>query len=108
MNLYDQVVKHFNSKGRRWPSPHDALLFLFTEIAEATELYLSQPIKAYVRSHPEQKEPYSEERYAEELGDVIYMAIVAGAVMGVDPVEAMVERMSLELGEESEPNDPLN
>lgn len=87
--LTDEVLKHFEKMGRVWPSVEDALLFIATELAEATELVLAE--KPYVRNHA--KEPFSPGRFAEELGDIIYMCVIAGQTRGVDPVEAMLAKM---------------
>lgn len=88
------VVDHFDFAGRSWPTLEDGLLFLLTEVAEASELVLRSPAKDYKRNHP--KEGYSQERFAEELGDIIYMAIVTGKVARVDPIRAMLQKMSKE------------
>lgn len=91
--LSKQVLKHFETKGRVWPSVEDALLFMMTEVAEAIELILIR--KKYVRNHPEHKEFFTPARFAEELSDVIYMAVIAGEVEGVDPLNELRERMKL-------------
>jgi hypothetical protein len=88
--VYD-VVNHFNAKGRMWPNVKDALGFALTELAEAWELDLART--PYIRNHPGDKEPFTKERFAEELGDVIYMCIIAGWVENVDVVDAMYEKM---------------
>lgn len=87
--LKDEVLNHFETMGRVWPSTEDALLFIATELAEATELVLAE--KAYKRNHA--KEPFSPGRFAEELGDIVYMCVIAGQTRGVDPVEAMLAKM---------------
>lgn len=91
MNLFYSTIQHFDRTGKAVPETADALLFIVTEVAEATELLMAT--KPYVRNHPETKEPFTAPRFAEELADVIYMAIVAGATQGVDPLEALERRV---------------
>lgn len=88
-----EVIETFNALGRVWPTTQDALLFIHTEVSEAAELDLAR--RPYLRNHV--KEPYTPERYAEELGDAIYMAIIAGRVEGVDAVQAMRDKMARHL-----------
>lgn len=90
--LIHLVYKYMEKKGKVWPTPEDSILFLTTELAEAIELLLSQ--KNYVRNNPQNKEMYSSQRFAEELGDIILMAIVSGMVCGVDPVTALEHKLS--------------
>lgn len=86
------VVDHFEKRKKVWPTVQDALLFTMSELAEAIELVLART--PYRRRHPEEKEPFSTERFSEELGDVIYMAIIAGEVEGVDPITALIKKMN--------------
>lgn len=96
--LYSIVTDHFFGLKRVTPSTEHALLFIGTELSEASELLLSRV--AYRRNHPNDKESFSKERFAEELGDIIYMAIIAGYVEGVDPVEAMIKKMESQIKKE--------
>lgn len=84
------ILNHFELTKRVSPTVEDGLLFIGTELAEASELILRE--KTYLRNHPD-KESYSPERFAEELGDVIYMAMITGSVRGVNPLAAMFEKM---------------
>ena len=86
-----KVLADFRERRRQTPSTEDALLFIQTELAEATELVLAKPNKKYLRNSP--KEPFSKARFAEELGDIIYMTIIAGYTENVDPLMAMKNKM---------------
>lgn len=86
-----KVLLHFNNSGKIWPSLEDAILFLQTEIGEAIELLLSK--KPYKRNHPDNKELFTKERFAEELGDVIYMAIIAGNIAEVDVIQVLLKKI---------------
>jgi len=94
--LAHEIKTHFIEKGREWPSVEDALLFVTTEVAEAMELVLAMPHRKYKRNHPEDKEPFSRERLADELGDIIYMCMITGLVQNVNPFEAMLNKMQKE------------
>ena len=88
----EQVIDHFEAKGKVWPNITDGLLFTQTELSEAIELILGKD-REYVRNNPDDKEAYTPERFAEELGDVIYMCIITGVVAGVNPIDAMHNKM---------------
>ena len=75
-----------------WPhTTEDAILFAQTEISEAVEVLFAR--KSYVRNHPEDKPGWSASAFGEELGDAIFMLIVAGIMIGVDPIMAMYTKM---------------
>lgn len=94
----DLVKRQFNLLNRVWPDINDALQFVDTELAEVKELLLAR--KPYRRNHPENKEAFSEERLAEELGDALYMIIVTGIVSGTNPIDAMFDKMIRHLEKE--------
>jgi hypothetical protein len=85
------VLKHFVEHKRIQPTIKDALGFIVTELAEVWELDLAR--EPYIRNHPEDKEPFTKERFAEELGDVVYMCIIAGSIEHVDVIDAMYKKM---------------
>ena len=108
------IKRHFEERKRIWPTTEDGLLFIQTELAEASELVLS--LNKYKRNHPESKEYFSEDRFAEELGDIIYMCIITGLTKDCDPIDALLKKMdsqleSLELSPKkksaSQPTPPL-
>lgn len=97
-DLHLAIKEHFNIRERIYPTVEDGLLFAITEISEAIELWIIQ--KDYIRNHPNSKEKYSKERFAEELGDAIYMLMITGIVAGVDPEKAMLDKMRNQLEKE--------
>lgn len=97
--LAEAIAYHFDGRGRMWPTTEDSLLWMITEIAEAFELLSAK--KNYVRNNPDDKEPFSKERFAEELGDVIYMAIITGLVEGVNPLDALLNKMNNQIKKET-------
>ena len=94
------IKYHFEGRSRVWPTVEDGLLWSMTELAEAFELWSAK--KNYVRNNPNEKEKYSDERFAEELGDVIYMAMITGLVVGVNPLEEMIKKMRTQIEKEIE------
>jgi len=96
--LAEAIAYHFDGRGRVWPTTEDSLLWMITEIAESFELLSAK--KNYVRNNPDDKEPFSKERFAEELGDVIYMAMITGMVEGVNPLDAMLNKMNNQIRKE--------
>ena len=100
IDIVEAANYHFDGRKRVWPTTEDGLLWMVTEIAETFELVSAR--KSYIRNNPENKEQFTKERFAEELGDVIYMAIVTGLVEGVNPIEAMFNKMKNQINEELE------
>lgn len=96
MELIDLVKDYYDKRGLKWPNFDDAMKFVITELGEVYELDLNR-IGGYIRNHPENKPTYSKEAMAEELGDAIFMLIVAGYVDGVDPIKAMTDKMNRKL-----------
>lgn len=64
-----------------WVSPDmkDAVCFVVTEAGETLDAVLR--LQSYVRNHPEEG---SRQQVAEELGDVVFMAMVTANIMGFD------------------------
>jgi len=97
MDLVELIKKYYNERKLKWPSFDEAMKFVVTELAEVYELDLAR-IGGFVRNHPETKEEFSKERLSEELGDAIFMLLVAGYVEGVNPIESMKAKMCKKLG----------
>ena len=93
------VMLYFKLRGYKMPTIEEALMFAHTELGEVYEILLAQE-GGWKRNHPEGKPGYSTEALGEELGDAIMMLIVAGKVVGVNPVEALRAKMMRKLREE--------
>lgn len=89
------VSDYYEARGLVWPDARAALLWALTELAEAAELELARD--EWVRNNPGDKEEWSSERFAEELGDVIFMCIVAAMVEGEDALQAMTDKLGRKL-----------
>lgn len=78
---------------RVWPPDADtALMWALTEMGEATELLLERKAD-WVRNNPGKHPPFSKDRLAEELGDIIMMVVIAGMVEDVNPIVALRNKL---------------
>lgn len=96
-DILDFIAEYFHKRGLKWPTFDEAMKFVQTEIAEVYELDLAR-IGGFVRNNPQDKEQFSKERLAEELGDAILMLLVAGMTENLNPLEAMENKMRRKLG----------
>jgi hypothetical protein len=85
------IERYYEVRKLTWPNFKEAMQWMQTEVAEVYELDLARG--TWVRNNPDNKEPFSKERLAEELGDAIMMLIVAGRVEGVDPMLALQRKI---------------
>lgn len=86
------IRAYFVLGGLKWPTMWQALGFAHTEIGEAYEVLLRK--WDWKRNDPKKEEiRYSNVDFGEELGDAIMMLIVAGLEMGVDPVQALLQKI---------------
>jgi len=66
--------------------------WITTELAEVLEILLGRE-GDWVRNNPGDHDNVTDDKLAEELSDVIFMAIFTGIVNGVDPLAAMIKKM---------------
>jgi len=95
------VRLYFKLRGYKMPTIEEALMFAHTELGEVYEILLAQQ-GGWKRNHPEDKPGYSVEALGEELGDAIMMLIIAGVVVGTNPVEALRAKMMRKLREKKD------
>jgi NTP pyrophosphatase (non-canonical NTP hydrolase) len=95
--LKDFIIRYFEMRGLTWPNFDAAMKFVQTELGEVYELDLAR-INGWVRNNPQTKLSFSKEQLAEELGDVIMMIMVAGIVEGIDPLNALINKMYKKIG----------
>ena len=88
---WDYLIERVGHGTLKQPTTEDALLFAITEVSEAIEVHMGN--KGYVRNNPETKPKFTREGFARELGDAIFMLLVAGITAGVDPISAMISKM---------------
>ncbi len=86
------IDEHHTARGLKFPNEWEALAFAQTEMGEVYELLLAE-IPGWTRNHPERHEGFTEERFAEELGDVIMMLMMAGMARGVNPLDALAKKL---------------
>lgn len=96
------VLAYFYFRELKMPdTEYEALGFLVTELGEVYEQLLAKT-EGWVRNNPQNKEEHSTVLFAEELGDVIMMALIAGYVGGADPIAALHLKMARKMKEQGE------
>ena len=90
--LTSKILDYYEFRDYKFPSMWEARAWADTEMGEAMELILAKE-GGWVRNNPEGKEPFSLQRFGEELGDHIMMVIVMGLALGIDPLACMEEKM---------------
>jgi NTP pyrophosphatase (non-canonical NTP hydrolase) len=96
-DLVKLIKEYYDYRDLKWPNFDSAMKFVQTEIAEVYELDLARE-GGWVRNNPQNKPTYNKEDMAKELGDCIMMLVVAGIAEGVDPVEALVNKINKKMG----------
>lgn len=97
MNLTQEIKEYYEKRELKHPNIWQALGWVAAELGEVYEQLMARE-GGWVRNNPENhEEQFSKDRLAEELGDVIFMLIVAGIEEGVDPVEAIRDKMQRKL-----------
>lgn len=87
-----KILWYYDYRKLKWPIAEEALLWAMSELGEAWEVLAAKG--DWVRNNPEEKEPYSKERLAEEIGDAIMMLLVLSIVEDTpDPIEILKEKM---------------
>jgi len=92
--MYKLITDYYEQRGLKWPQDADeALDWALTELAEAKELLLDRK-GGWTRNNPGNKTPFQpSSAFAEELGDIIMMVLVAGIVEGVEPLTALTSKI---------------
>lgn len=86
-NLVQLVQKYYQFRGLAQPDANQAFLFLTSEIGELADALVAGQ-GDWVRNNPGR-----ERNIPAEIGDVLMMLTVFAATQGVDPVEALKEKM---------------
>lgn len=92
------ILEYYKRRGLKWPTASEAIDWHDTEMGEVQEIILARS-GGWVRNNPENKPEWDVSSFAEELGDAIFMLIVAGLVEGVDPLIAMTNKLRRKLEE---------
>jgi NTP pyrophosphatase (non-canonical NTP hydrolase) len=88
--LTEAVMRYFEFRGYKVPDATQAMLFLTSETGELADEVVQKTSEEWVRNHPENKG----KGIAPEAGDVIMMTCAVCSAVGVDPIEAMFEKMT--------------
>ena len=86
-SLVDLVQQYYAFRGLTQPDPNQAFLFLVSEIGELADALVADQAQ-WVRNNPDR-----ERHIPSEIGDVLMMLTVFAATQGVDPVEALKDKM---------------
>ncbi len=101
--LVKDIICYYKARGLKWPANYwEAMGWFDTERGEATELYLVKDEDGWVRNNPSEQPKFSTEKFGEEIGDMIMLAVVAGIVEGVDPISLLRNKMKSKLGIQDE------
>lgn len=96
MDLIAEVLNYYEKRGLAFPNFDNAMKFVMTEIAEVFELDLDRS-GTWVRNNPQNKPKFNKEDLSEELGDAIFMLVVAGIAEGVNPIQSLLNKMNRKL-----------
>jgi NTP pyrophosphatase (non-canonical NTP hydrolase) len=95
MSLMDEIIEYAETRQYKMPDLWEAMAWVNAEIGEVYEVMLSKG--GWVRNNPDKHPEKGDEELAEELGDVIFMVMMAGYSKGVNPLEAMKAKMKRKL-----------
>lgn len=91
-NLAQEIKDYYGKRGLNSPNLWEALGWVHAELGEVYEVLFSWNPN-WVRNNPEKHPVKTKEDLAEELGDAIFMLVVAGLTQGVDPIDALRSKM---------------
>ena len=94
--LAEKIIEYYEKRELVKPTLQEALNWVHTELGEVYEVVMSWDDK-WVRNNPQNHPVKTEEDLAEELGDVIFMLMAAGISAGVDPINALENKMKSKL-----------
>ena len=86
-NLLEIVERYYEFRGLTQPDKNQAFLFLTSEVGELADALVADQAD-WVRNNPDKHRSVSD-----EIGDVLMMLTVFSTTMGIDPVQAMLEKM---------------
>jgi len=96
--MLDLITRYYKARKLKWPNVWQAMGWVNTELAEVYELLLARD-GDWVRNNPDDHGEWDKDKFAEELGDCMFMLAVAGMVEGVDPIEALIAKVERKLKE---------
>lgn len=99
--LTEEIQEYYEKRELLRPNVWESLGWATAELGEVYEVLLSWK-QGWKRNNPEDHPMKTKKDLAEELGDVIFMLVVAGMVEGVDPIEALRAKMQRKLEEDKQ------
>jgi len=86
-NLLEIVKQYYEFRGLTQPDNNQAFLFLTSEVGELADAFVADQAD-WVRNNPNKHRSVPD-----EIGDVLMMLTVFSITMGIDPVQAMIDKM---------------
>jgi len=86
-NLPEIVKQYYEFRSLTQPDANQAYLFLASELGELADAFVADQA-AWVRNNPGKERSVSD-----EIGDVLMMLTVFAMTQGIDPTEAMLDKM---------------
>jgi NTP pyrophosphatase (non-canonical NTP hydrolase) len=93
IDLMEEIVEYTSKRQYVMPNVWQAMGWVNAEIGEVYEVLLDWSATNWVRNNPEKHPHKTKEDLATELGDVIFMLMLAGYSEGVNPLEALKTKM---------------
>ena len=87
MTLQELVQGYYEYRGLSWPDANSALLFLVSEVGELADAQVHE-VGGWVRNNERERVP------ADEAADVLMMLMVYCINRGIDPVQALKDKMA--------------
>ncbi len=86
-NLVELVKQYYEFRGLTQPDANQAYLFLVSEVGELADALVAGQGE-WIRNNPDR-----ERHIPSEIGDVLMMLTVFAAAQGIDPLDALLEKM---------------
>jgi len=86
-SIIEIVEKYYVFRGLTQPDANQAFLFLVSEVGELSDALVADQAN-WVRNNPDR-----ERQIPAEVGDILMMLTVFAATQGIDPIQAMLEKM---------------
>lgn len=84
--LSNLVERYFKARGYQTPTAEQAFLFLTSEVGELADALVQAQSDDWVRNNERER------KIEGEIGDVLMMLVVTAKRLGIDPIEAMLNK----------------
>lgn len=91
-HIAEIIREYYRIRRLKVPDEWQALAWAMTEVGEAYEILLASH-SGWVRNNPENEPDWDPKEFGIELGDTIMMLVIAGLVVGVDPIACLMNKV---------------